>query len=81
MKEIEPTLDVLRCIAQNRGKPVAAVALNYNINKGALLLVGIRNAKMTEDAVEASNELVCRLIYEESEACRTEQSRRRTVSN
>jgi aryl-alcohol dehydrogenase-like predicted oxidoreductase len=53
MKEIEPTLDVLRRIAQKRGKPVAAVALNYNISKGALPLVGIRNPEMAKHAVEA----------------------------
>lgn len=53
MKEFEPTWDVLKCITQIRGKPIAAVALNYNISKGALPVVGIRNLEMAKHVVEA----------------------------
>jgi len=53
MKDIEPTLQVLRSIAQKRGKSVASVSLNYNVSKGALPLVGIRNEQQARDAVDA----------------------------
>jgi aryl-alcohol dehydrogenase-like predicted oxidoreductase len=53
MEEIEPVLRVLRLIAQKREKPVAAVALNWNISKGALPLVGIRNEQQAKEDVQA----------------------------
>lgn len=53
MAEIAPTLDVLRDIAAKRGKSMAAVALNYNISKGALPLVGIRCREHAHDALES----------------------------
>jgi aryl-alcohol dehydrogenase-like predicted oxidoreductase len=53
MKDVEPTLQVLRDIAQKRGKSVASVALNWNVSKGGLPLVGIRNEQQAKDAVEA----------------------------
>ncbi|KAI1141197.1 NADP-dependent oxidoreductase domain-containing protein [Hypoxylon sp. FL0543] len=53
MESVEPTVRVLEGIARNRGKSVAAVALNYNISKGALPLVGIRNVEQAKQAIEA----------------------------
>ncbi|KAI0839624.1 NADP-dependent oxidoreductase domain-containing protein [Hypoxylon sp. FL0890] len=53
MESVEPTIRVLEDIAKNGGKSVAAVALNYNISKGALPLVGIRNVEQARQAVEA----------------------------
>jgi aryl-alcohol dehydrogenase-like predicted oxidoreductase len=53
MKDIEPTLDVLRGIAERRGKAVASVSLNYIVSKGGLPVVGIRNEQQAKDAVEA----------------------------
>ncbi|KAK3935196.1 aldo-keto reductase [Diplogelasinospora grovesii] len=53
MEDIEPTIQVLRRIAEEKGRPVAAVALNYNISKGALPVVGIRTPAQAKEAVEA----------------------------
>ncbi|KAI0399647.1 NADP-dependent oxidoreductase domain-containing protein [Xylaria palmicola] len=53
MEDIQPTLDVLETIGKRRGKNPAAVALNYNLSKGALPLVGIRNLAQAEQALEA----------------------------
>ncbi|KAK1924529.1 NADP-dependent oxidoreductase domain-containing protein [Papiliotrema laurentii] len=53
MKDLEPTLDVLRAIARKRGKPVASVSLNYSVSKGAVPVVGIRNVQQAEEAIEA----------------------------
>jgi len=53
MKDVEPTLKVLRDIAQKRGKSVASVSLNWVVSKGGLPLVGIRNEQQAKDAVEA----------------------------
>ncbi|KAB5513164.1 NADP-dependent oxidoreductase domain-containing protein [Coniochaeta sp. 2T2.1] len=53
MKDVEPTLRVLRDIAAKRGKSVASVSLNWVVSKGGLPLVGIRNEQQAKDAVEA----------------------------
>ncbi|KAK1760357.1 NADP-dependent oxidoreductase domain-containing protein [Echria macrotheca] len=53
MEELEPVLAVLRRIGERHGKSMASVALNYNISKGVVPLVGIRNEKQARDAVEA----------------------------
>lgn len=53
MKDVEPVLAVLRDLAEKWGKSVAAVALNYNMSKGTLPVVGIRNVKQAEEALEA----------------------------
>lgn len=53
MRDVEPVVAELRDIAEKRGKSVAAVALNYNMSKGTLPVVGIRNAKQAEEALEA----------------------------
>ncbi|KAL0472737.1 aldo-keto reductase [Neurospora intermedia] len=53
MEEIQETLAVLENIAKARGKAMASVALNYNISKGALPLVGIRNPEQAKQAIDA----------------------------
>ncbi|KAI1401615.1 NADP-dependent oxidoreductase domain-containing protein [Hypoxylon fuscum] len=53
MASVEPALRTLEDVAKNRGKSVAAVALNYNLSKGALPVVGIRNPAQAKQAVEA----------------------------
>lgn len=56
MKDVEPVVAELRDIAEKREggkKSVAAVALNYNMSKGTLPVVGIRNVKQAEEALEA----------------------------
>ncbi|KAI4154675.1 MAG: hypothetical protein LQ340_001519 [Diploschistes diacapsis] len=53
MKDLEPTLAVLKSIAARREKPVSAVALNYNICKGILPVVGIRKSKQAKDNLAA----------------------------
>jgi len=53
MKEIEPTLDVQRKIAEKRGVSVAAVALNYNLVHGIVPVVGIRKPEQAESNCQA----------------------------
>lgn len=53
MEDLEPTLQVLQKLAQKHNKSMAAVALNWNMVKGAVPLVGIRNPKQAEQAIEA----------------------------
>lgn len=64
MKDVEPVLAVLRRIGERKGKSVASTSLNYNISKGVVPLVGIRNVKQAEDAIGA---LGWRLTQEEME--------------
>jgi len=52
---LEPLLETLRRIGQRRGKSVASVALNYNISKGVLPVVGIRKVDQARDAIAASS--------------------------
>ena len=52
-EEIEKTLNVLRAIGDVRGKSPASIALNYNMVKGAVPTVGVRNLKHAEDVVAA----------------------------
>lgn len=61
-EEIEPTLDVLRAIGEERKKPVSAVALNYNISKGVIPVVGMRKPSHVRENLEA---LGWRLTVEE----------------
>lgn len=63
MEEIEPTLDVLRAIAEERKKLISAVALNYNISKGVIPVVGMRKASQVQ---ENFNALGWRLTEEET---------------
>jgi glucose-6-phosphate 1-epimerase len=53
MRILGPTINVLQIIAQERGVPVPAVALNYSINKGVLPLVGVRDAGQAEQDMQA----------------------------
>ncbi|GIC91027.1 aldo/keto reductase [Aspergillus udagawae] len=53
MHMLEPTLNVLERIAEQRRVPVAAVALNFSINKGVLPLVGIRSGEQAEQDMQA----------------------------
>jgi aryl-alcohol dehydrogenase-like predicted oxidoreductase len=53
MRAIEPTQIALRDIAKAMGKSMSAVALNYNISKGAVLTVGMRSPDQAEDNVAA----------------------------
>lgn len=53
MKDIEPTLEVVKEIAANRGKPCSAVALNYNLSKGVLPVVGMRDPKHVNENLQA----------------------------
>ncbi|KAJ5579815.1 uncharacterized protein N7459_005800 [Penicillium hispanicum] len=53
MHMLEPTINVLKGIADERRVPVPAVALNYSINKGVVPLVGIRDAEQAEQNMQA----------------------------
>lgn len=53
MGDIKGTLDVVRSVAERRGKDMASVALNWSVSKGAVPVVGIRNEEQARQAVEA----------------------------
>ncbi|EMC93828.1 hypothetical protein BAUCODRAFT_36288 [Baudoinia panamericana UAMH 10762] len=53
MKEIEPTLEVLKRIAERHGTSVASVALNYNLCHGIVPVVGVRKPEQAEDNCRA----------------------------
>ena len=53
MNMLDPTLKVLQRISEERQVPMAAVALNFNINKGVLPVVGIRSAAQAEQGMQA----------------------------
>ncbi|KAK3949563.1 aldo-keto reductase [Pseudoneurospora amorphoporcata] len=53
MEDIQETLAVLEKIAKARGKAMASVALNYNISKGVVPVVGIRKPEQARQAIEA----------------------------
>lgn len=53
MAEIEPTLELIRSIAEKRRISLAAVALNYNVCKGAVPIVGIRNEDQAKQDMQA----------------------------
>lgn len=53
MHMLEPTIDVLKSIAEERCVPVPAVALNYAINKGVVPLAGVRDAEQAEQDMQA----------------------------
>lgn len=53
MEEVEPILKVLRSIGDKREKTPASIALNYNIIKGVVPTVGIRNPAQARDAADA----------------------------
>lgn len=53
MHMLEPTVNVLKRIAEERRVPVPAVALNFCINKGVVPLAGIRDAEQAEQDMQA----------------------------
>jgi len=53
MKDIMPTVKVLEGIALDRKISTSAVALNYNLSKGILPVVGFRNAGQVEQNLQA----------------------------
>jgi aryl-alcohol dehydrogenase-like predicted oxidoreductase len=53
MTDLEPTLTVLSRIAKDRGTTMSAVALNFNISKGAVPVVGMRNPDQAEQNLRA----------------------------
>lgn len=53
MKEVEPTLEVQKKIAEKRGVSVAAVALNYNLIHGISPVVGLRKPEQAESNCQA----------------------------
>ncbi|KAL8726131.1 MAG: hypothetical protein Q9181_006168 [Wetmoreana brouardii] len=53
MKDLEPTLNVLKEIAGARSTSVSAVALNYNMSKGVVPTVGIRSRQQVEQNLQA----------------------------
>lgn len=53
LPKIEPLLMVLRDIASKRGKSVSQVVLNWNLQKGFLLLVGVRSVQQAQENLGA----------------------------
>ncbi|KAJ5499990.1 hypothetical protein N7453_009041 [Penicillium expansum] len=53
MNMLEPTINVLKRIAEERRVSVPAVALNYSINKSVLPLVSVRDASQAEQDMQA----------------------------
>lgn len=54
LPSMKPLLQVMRAIAKERGKTVAQVALNWNLCKGFLVLVGTRTVEQAKDNLGAS---------------------------
>jgi len=52
MEEIEPLLEVMKQIASNHGVSMAAVALNWNIIKGAIPVAGVRKEEQVKDNIK-----------------------------
>jgi len=53
MEELELTLDVLEEIAKARNVSMSAAALNYNMGKAILPVVGIRKVQQAEENLQA----------------------------
>lgn len=53
MHMLEPTINVLKSVAEQHRVSVSAVALNYSINKGVVPLVGVRDAEQAEEDMQA----------------------------
>ena len=49
LPKLPPVLQTLREIAQNHGRTVSQVALNWIICKGAMPIPGAKNAKQAEE--------------------------------
>jgi pyridoxine 4-dehydrogenase len=54
LPSIEPLLKVMREIALKRNKKVSQVALNWSLQKGFLVLVGIRSIEQAKENLNAS---------------------------
>lgn len=54
LPSIEPLLQVMREIAIKRKKTVSQVALNWNLSKGFLVLVGIRSVNQAKENLGAT---------------------------
>lgn len=53
MEDIEETVQVLQQIGQQRGVSTSAVALNYNLSKGVIPVVGFRSPGQVEQNLQA----------------------------
>ncbi|KIY94727.1 putative oxidoreductase [Monoraphidium neglectum] len=53
IEEVQPLIEVLRAVGQERGKSPAQVALNWLICKGALPIPGAKNAKQVQEIAGA----------------------------
>ena len=49
LKKLPPVIKALQEVAQNHGKTVSQVALNWVVCKGALPIPGAKNAKQAQD--------------------------------
>lgn len=52
MKDLEPTLQVLRETATANSTSIRSVALNYNMSEGVVPTVGIRNPKQAKENLQ-----------------------------
>jgi aryl-alcohol dehydrogenase-like predicted oxidoreductase len=53
MEHYDPILKTVEAIAQKRNTSISGVALNYNLSKGALPVVGMRNTEQAEANLKA----------------------------
>ena len=53
MRDIEPTVEVLRKISEKYGKSISSVALNYNLCKGITPVVGVRKLQQAQQNCES----------------------------
>lgn len=72
MEDIKPTTDVVKKIADKRGKSEAAIALNYNIGKNVIPVVGIRNVEQAKSNMEALGWRLTEEEYKELDAVSVE---------
>ena len=50
---MKPLLEELRVLSKSKGKTVSQIVLNWNIQKGFLVLVGVRNIQQVKDNLGA----------------------------
>ena len=60
---MKPLLDELRSIAQARKKTVSQIALNWNLQKGFLVLVGIRSVPQAIENLGNSSSLCLNISF------------------
>ena len=68
MKDLEPSLEVLKKIANKRGVPMSAVALNYNIGKNCIPVVGVRKVSQAQENLQALGWRLTNEEYKELDA-------------